>query len=1348
MLKKVVLIVISLILSFTLLYAQKDQGYLEVRGSVKYDRAALRGAKVEVYRKGVKEKVYPIEDNGKFSIKLDLNNQYDLVVRKQGFFSKKLNFNTTVPAEDVGIWTYKFAMKLFPEIVGFDASLLDEPIGKIKFVNKVGDFDYDEDYTNSMLRRLKSLMKEYEKARHLQFEKVVAQADQAFKDKKYDEAIELYDQAIDLDPYDPYPDDQIYMISKLIREDENAEKNYQKNIKEADRLFSEQSYIDSKKYYKRALNYKKERYPNDQITAIDKILNDQDALEAELAAKNKAYMEKIASADRSYQAKQYQPALSKYTEASQIKPNEQYPKDRIDELNKLIAEQNANIAEKEQIEKAYQEAIQLADGAFNAKKYQEAKANYIKANDLKPEEQYPKRKILEIDNILAANKSIEEKYKGFIQVADNALAVKEYEISKKNYQQALSIKPNEQYPKDKINEIDNILRLMADRKKEELDAAYQRAVALGDAEFNKKSYEQAKQHYTNALSLRNTEAYPKQRIAEIDQRLAEIAAKRRAYDLAIARADNNYNIEKWAEAKVDYQEALGIFPDEQYPRTRINEIDNALLEMKNAKEQRAAREKAYQEAVTLGDNLLSQKKYQESKNAYAKAQSVKPNETYPKQKIAEIERLIIAENARNQKYNNIIQTADQYFVDQQYQQAKATYSNALAVKPNEQYPKDKISEIDVILAKQLAEKSKRDEIQKQYDLLITQANNRYNNKDWQPAKGLYQQASALKPDEVLPKQRIVEIDNLLAGIAEQNQKYQQAISNADQFYANEALGEALAQYQVAATIKPEETYPKTQIAEINRLLEKQRQDAAAYDNYIKLADAALQNSKLQTAKSQYQEALTLKPDQAYPKQKIQEIDALIAQQQAAKTKREQIQKQYDQFIAQADANFVSKDYQDAKAFYQQAITVKPNEIYPKQRISEIDHKLTVLAEKEKQYRAKLSEGQGFIDAKNYRSALTAYQEAANIKPDEQLPKQKMAQIQQIIQASERKNQQYKVMIAQADNLFKQEKYNQAKPIYQQAKTLLPEKKYPQEQIAQIDKLLAEQAKKDAEQRAVLQAYQVKIKEADNSFAQKAYEPAIAKYREAKGIKPDETYPDQQIARINQILQQNAAKLDTDFKAAIALGDNYRDKQNFDMARQQYLVASNLKPNDALPKSRLSELKNLIDQANLEKQKQQRLDHEYNNYITQADNALKTKDYSSAIAIYKSALGVKPNEGYPKKQIELCENKIQEQKALAAAEAEKRRQSELNASKQSFNKDDFDYKGEQRDQRFLNELAKKYPEGVTRENYDKKNKKILRVIVNHGGIAKEYIQVKYSYGTFYFRNGQNISRSIFLSETKE
>jgi len=198
MMKHIVALIYFSMISVWVSFGQKDQGYLEVKGTVQFEREALADAKVNLYKDGIKDKVFNTDAMGKFVVRLDLNSVYELVFAKQGFFSKKLVFTTKVPSEDVGIWNNKFAVELIPEIEGFDASLFDEPIGKFEFNSKVGDFDYDLVYTTNMQKRIKALMLEYEKARKEAFNKIIAQADAAFNDKSYDAAIEFYNKAIDL----------------------------------------------------------------------------------------------------------------------------------------------------------------------------------------------------------------------------------------------------------------------------------------------------------------------------------------------------------------------------------------------------------------------------------------------------------------------------------------------------------------------------------------------------------------------------------------------------------------------------------------------------------------------------------------------------------------------------------------------------------------------------------------------------------------------------------------------------------------------------------------------------------------------------------------------------------------------------------------------------------------------------------------------------------------------------------------------------------------------------------------------------------------------------------------------
>ena len=1341
MIRNTILIYVLMVSTFVA-FGQKDQGYLEVKGTVKVDREALQDAKINIYKNGEKDKVFSTDGEGKFTARLDLNQVYELIFTKQDFFSKKLTFTTNVPPEDVGIWNYKFVIELIPAIEGFDASLFDEPIGKFEFNSKVGDFDYDLVYTENMQRRIKALMRDYEKARKEAFDKIIVQADVAFNQKDYDFAMELYDKAIDLDPYDPYPDEQMYMIQRIIQDDENLANNYEKNVKEADKFYASSDYLNAQKYYNRALKYLDKQYPKDQLALIEQKLNENAA-----DPNAKAYIAAIAAAERALTAKQYQVSLEKFTEASGIKPNEQYPKDKIAEINALLAQLDNEKKSKEELEKAYAAAIVTADAGFKQKDYINARSNYVKANQLKPAETYPKTKITEIDNLLAASKSLDEKYKGFIAVADQSFNSKQYESAKNYYQQALSIKPNEPYPTNKITEIDALLKQLADNRLKDLEASYSKAIAAADAAFNTKNYETAKTNYNQALTIKSNEIYPKQRIAEIDKLLTDIATKKRAYDLAIARADNNFNIEKWNDAKIAYQEALQLFPTEPYPQTRINEIDTKLLAMKNAEEQKVAREKAYLEAIAKADASFNAKSYQESKNFYLQATNLKSNETYPKKRVEEIDVILATEKALNDRYNAIIATADQHLMNEKLDEAKATYVNALQLKPNEAYPKQKIAEIDAKLAVIFAAKQKQDQLKKQYDDLIAQADLQFNAKLWDQAKGLYQQALVVLPDEVYPKQKITEIDNLIAGIADANRKYQEAIKNGDVKLTAKLYGDALAAYNQAIQIKPTEVYPKQKVEEINIILEGLKKDEVDYANFIKLADVALTNKQYETAKVQYQSASGIKPNEAYPKTKIAEIDKILAEQLRLRNEKDKLDAQYNQLIANADVQLSQKKYNEAKNSYTQASLLKPEQTYPKEKLSDIDDILETLAAMQKAYDQKILDGAALLASKNYNGALSAYQQAMELKPEQPEPKLKIAEIQKLMGDLAQKQQQYQQLIAQADNSFNQKNYQQAKPVYQQALMLMPNETYPKTQISLIDQLLAEAAKREADLQAKIKAYQAKVAEADKLLAAKDYQNALGAYSNAKALKPDETYPDQQIALINNLIKADAAKLEASFNQAILKGDQLKAQKSYLEAKEQYLLAQNLKPKDPVPPSKLAELQNLMDQDRLAKEKLDKLNADYNNYIVQADNAFKLNEFSSAIVHYKSAQGIKPSEKYPKDQIEICERKIQELKALAAAEEEKRRKDELAASQKSFDKKDFDYSGERRDDKFLNDLAKLYPEGVTTENYDKPNKKIKRVIVNHGGIAKEYIEVTYSYGTYYFRNGQNISRSIFYSETK-
>lgn len=73
-----------------------------------------------------------------------------------------------------------------------------------------------------------------------------------------------------------------------------------------------------------------------------------------------------------------------------------------------------------------------------------------------------------------------------------------------------------------------------------------------------------------------------------------------------------------------------------------------------------------------------------------------------KEKIDELRKLQEEEEhvAQETVYRNLIQKADEYFAQRNFLKAKELYQRAVNFRPNDPYPKNKLAEVDSILAEQ------------------------------------------------------------------------------------------------------------------------------------------------------------------------------------------------------------------------------------------------------------------------------------------------------------------------------------------------------------------------------------------------------------------------------------------------------------------------------------------------------------------------------------------------------------------------------------------------------------------------------------------------------------------------
>lgn len=140
-----------LLLLAVLTSALVAQEKFTINGRLKVESGSLAGSRLVVYKNGEKHRVISTDLN-RFSLDLDLNENYLLSFEKDGFVTKKLSFKTTVPAgsKALGYTPFDFVVSLFKQYDGVNIVVFNQPVGLIRYDRTIGDFDYDTDYTKSI----------------------------------------------------------------------------------------------------------------------------------------------------------------------------------------------------------------------------------------------------------------------------------------------------------------------------------------------------------------------------------------------------------------------------------------------------------------------------------------------------------------------------------------------------------------------------------------------------------------------------------------------------------------------------------------------------------------------------------------------------------------------------------------------------------------------------------------------------------------------------------------------------------------------------------------------------------------------------------------------------------------------------------------------------------------------------------------------------------------------------------------------------------------------------------------------------------------------------------------------
>ena len=1338
------------------------QWTLDIKGTVisQNDKSKLAGAKITVLKNGSRSNQVIADIKGKFAISLASDAKFMLEFSYSGYVTKRISFDTRfVPPEASaeGNFPFSFDMTLFKEAEGLDVSILNKPLAEVKFDPKIFDFNYDKEYTKSIKIQIEKLQADLEANQAAaaaaailltkNYNSAMADGNKAMMKEDYLIAVGHFESALVAKPGDKAATDKIAEARKKQEEfqaEKATEKAYTEAIERAEKAMHDNNLKEAETEFKKALEVKpQDTYAKDQLSEVQGMI-------VALAKAEQAYITAIGKADEALKAKDYLTAKGEYIKASEAKPNEPYPKGQLKEVESLImadAQKESDYIKavergeismenkdyeaakaafelasevkpgenypKEQLAKIvalmgaielsnknYAAAIKKGDDLLNKNDFENAKTAYIEAVDIKPNEQYPKDQIVAIDAQLADMEKTNALYDELIADADTRFETHDYVAAKSEYQKALDLKPNEKHPTDRIAEISHILVELA---KSEED--YKHAISNGDNAFNGKDYNSAKFEYETASKIKPNETYPQEQLAKIDVLLADLAQKDEEYKNAIADADGKFNSNDFENAKESYVLASSIKPEEQYPKEQLKLIDEKLIELGNLN-------KAYDQAISEADQLFGNEKYEDAKEKFQSALDMKPSEAYPKEKIAEITSLIAGLQKKEAEYQKLISEGDAAFDNKSYETALSAFSSAGELKPEESYPKGKIVEINKLIT-ELAE------VQKKYDETIAKADNSYNNNDLNAALPLYKEAAGVKPDESYPNDQIALIEGKMGELAKQEEAYQAAISEAESAEKANKLTAALSGYKTAAGIKPEESLPKEKIAALTLLIADLAEQDKSYNEAISLADVAKKNEEYDIAITQYKAALDIKPNEQYPKDQIKEVDQLKVAALAAIALINKQNEDYKVLIEEADAFFTAKKYEDSKEKYKEAIGVKPEESYPKNRIAEIDKLTNDLAEQQaidSEFASLVATADAAFKSEDWETAKTNYKKALDVKPAETYPSDQLKAIDAAIaaaaalamkleneQAAREREEKYAALVASGDAAFKSEDWETAKSDYNEAKTVKPAETYPSDQLKAIDAAIAaaaalamklenEQAAREREEK-----YAALISSADKAFDSEDWETAKADYNKAKGVKPDESYPDEQLRAIDEAIaaaealaiqrakEASAQERDAQYAAFIVSADKAFDSEDWEVAKDSYRQAQAVKPEETYPKEQLQAIDQAIAAAAALAAKQAKeneskeKDELYADLIASADQSFRAEEWDQAKSDYKEALSVKPSETYPSDQLKAIEEAILAAEALAAKQAKENAAKEkeeayasiIMAADRYFNNKDWD-----------------------------------------------------------------------------
>jgi tetratricopeptide (TPR) repeat protein len=545
---------------------------------------------------------------------------------------------------------------------------------------------------------------------------------------------------------------------------------------------------------------------------------------------------------------------------------------------------------------------------------------------------------------------------------------------------------------------------------------------------------------------------------------------------------------------------------------------------------------SYESLMKKGNEKFNAKDYISAKTYYEMALKQKANDPTAKKKLDESVKKIQEDGAKQEIFYAHLDTGDQFYSQQKYEEALTEYERALQVFPNDKYVTGQANEVRAIL-------KERQDKQDAFDTAMSLGESLLAEDNFDAAIMQFETAAGIFPNDKLPKEKLTEARQKKQLYTEKVARFDKLMEESRQFGLRKNYEAAIEKINQALELFPNDEEANAKRAEYQTA----KGVADRYNGIIAAADQLYENKAYKEAKAQYQSALAVVAGDAYATDMIARLDPLIAQQDAEEAARIAAEQEAARLAAEAEAARLAAEAEAA-------------------RIAAEQEAARIAAEQEAARLA--AEEAARIAAEEEAARLAAEAEAARIAAEEEAARQAA-----LAAAEAERQATIKSMLDAADAVFAQQDYTTAKVKYQEVVAFDEGNATATAKINEIDNILAQMA-------AELEANYNKAMSAGNqAMSAEQFAEAITQYQSALVYKPEDATATAQLAIAQKSENDRIAALRAQYDKFVNEGDGYFRSNTFDKAIEAYTKAEELGL-ETYPTEMIARISEIIEQNKL------------------------------------------------------------------------------------------------------------------------------------------------------------------------